>query len=118
MSEIAAIQERMNQLEKQMSHSRRIVAVSAFLAFLSLLFLWFKPANSQPPSKLKAESFSLVDAAGNVRGQWEVTDKGPVFTLNDEAGVERVRQGVIAQGPFKEPNKRKSRCMDDVYETK
>jgi hypothetical protein len=100
MSEIADLQQRLTQVEKQLRDSRRIVTISAVLALTGLILLWFRPVNNELPSKLRAESFSLIDASGNVQGLWEVTDKGPIFTLNDEKGVERVRQGVIAQGPF------------------
>jgi len=83
-----------------------MVAVSAILgalAIVGLLYEWFKPGktkDSNPASKLQAESFTLVDSSGKVRGQWAMTNKGPTYMMADDKGVERLRLGVIAQGPY------------------
>src|SRR5258708_28301754 len=106
MSELTAIQERLAKLEKQVHQGRGMVAVSAILgglAIVGLLYQWFKPGetkDSNPARKLQAESFTLVSASGTVRGQWAITDKGPAYMMADEKGVERVRLGVITQGPY------------------
>jgi hypothetical protein len=68
-----------------------------------LLYHWLKPGETKdtnPATKLQAESFTLVDSLGKVRGQWAMTDKGPTYMMADEKGVERLRLGVIAQGPY------------------
>ena len=83
-----------------------MVAVSAILgalAIVGLVYQWFKPGESKdsnPASKVQVESFTLLDPAGKVRGQWAMTDKGPAYMMADEKGVERLRLGVIAQGPY------------------
>jgi hypothetical protein len=107
MSELDALKERLAQLESQINRSRRFTAFSAILgamAIAGMLYQWSKPADNNQAGKLaprlQAESFSLVDAAGKVRGQWTVTDKGPAYMMADEKGVERVRIGVIEQGPY------------------
>src|SRR5437660_1094976 len=105
MSELDALKVSLAQLENQMNPSRRLTAFSAILgamAIAGLLYQSSKPADSNQAGKQKfqAESFSLVDAAGKVRSQWAVTDKGPAYMMADEKGVERVRIGVIEQGPY------------------
>jgi hypothetical protein len=107
MSELDALQERLAQLESQINRSRRLTAFSVILGALAiagLLYQWSNPGDSKQASKLaqklRAESFSLVDAADKVRGQWAMTDNGPGLMLADDKGVEQVRLGVIPEGPY------------------
>ncbi|MFL5245306.1 MAG: hypothetical protein ACJ8FY_24685 [Gemmataceae bacterium] len=105
MSDLDVLKDRVAQLESQVNRSRRLTAFSAILGAMAIagwLYQWSKPADSNQAGKqkLQAESFSLVDAAGKVRSQWAVTDKGPAYMMADEKGVERVRIGVIEQGHY------------------
>jgi hypothetical protein len=56
--------------------------------------------NIKASSTLEAENIKLVDAAGKVGGVWSITENGPEFKMLDERGAERLRLGVIAQGPY------------------
>src|SRR5260370_26045620 len=107
MSELDTLKVRLAKLESQVNRSRRLTAFSAILGALAitgLLYQWSNPSDSKQASKLaqklQAESFSLVDAAGKVRGQCAMTDKGPGLMLADDKGVDRARLGVIPDGPF------------------
>ena len=37
---------------------------------------------------------------GRLEGSGQLTEKGPEFFMKDERGVERLRLGVLAQGPY------------------
>src|SRR5262245_27533501 len=62
-----------------------VVAQGAVLATLLM-----GGAGDSPPSMVSARQFRLMDDSGRTRAEWRCTADGPVFTLIDAGGTDRL----------------------------
>jgi hypothetical protein len=86
MSNDASILERLNVLEKQNRRMKQIAAI-AIVILASLLVMGQKAAANRT---VEASEFVLRDGNGTVRSRWLVTPRGPILSLFDESGTDRI----------------------------
>ncbi|MBK8978220.1 MAG: hypothetical protein IPM29_20135 [Planctomycetes bacterium] len=90
-----SIKRRLRALEVA-SRRSRLLAAGALAAVAVLLAAAWTPRPAGP-TEVQATRFTLVDAAGKVRGVWELRNGDPVLELLDAGGAPRVT-GYIKQG--------------------
>lgn len=101
-SELKAMstEERIRRLESAVRRLSWLNVVFGIVAGFALFLFFQKWRDSRREHRIEAESFVLKDATGKTRGLWSATGAEPGLMLADEKGIERVRMGIIEQGPY------------------
>lgn len=97
------IEQRLEQLEKELARTKRLVRWIPGITVLVCLLVagLFEPVatrlfaqQNQRPGAVKATAFILVDDDGNIKAQLGMNPGGPALTLNDSNGEVRAMLGV------------------------